>query len=187
MSVTLFYSLSILLVVLSLLVVLCRNPLHSALFLALAMIDLAFVFMLLKAPFIAAVQLMVYAGAVMVMFVMVLMLFDLKETKESAFSGNMVTNGLKLISATILCAALGSQLFNYRDVVGTALGSGKEFSVKMLGAVLYTKYIFAFEALGVLLLLIAVGAVALSRAKGGTHEQVEVQPKPISAKGGKNV
>ena len=177
MSVTLFYSLSILLVVMAILVVLCRNPLHSALFLALSMIDLAFIFFLLKAPFLAAVQLMVYAGAVMVMFVMVLMLFDLKEDKESAFSGNGVINGFKCLSAVVLCAAIGSQLFKHGDVAGIALGAGKEFSVKALGFFLYTKYLFAFEALGLLLLLIAVGAVALSRAKGGTHESQVTQAK----------
>lgn len=168
MSPTIFYSLSIVLVVFSLLVVLCKNPLHSALFLALAMIDLAFIFFELKAPFIAAVQLMVYAGAVMVMFVMVLMLFDLKEDEESAFSGNPVINTLKLLSAGLLCWGISSKLFSYGDVAG--LGAGKEFSIKALGTTLYTKYIFAFEALGLLLLLIAVGAVALSRTKGGTHD-----------------
>ena len=168
MSPTIFYSLSIVLVVFSLLVVLCKNPLHSALFLVLAMIDLAFIFFELKAPFIAAVQLMVYAGAVMVMFVMVLMLFDLKDDEEAAFSGNAVINTLKFLSAGLLCWAVSSKLFSFGDVAG--LGTGQEFSVKALGTVLYTKYIFAFEALGLLLLLIAVGAVALSRTKGGTHD-----------------
>ena len=169
MSPVIFYSLSAVLVVFSLLVVLCKNPLHSALFLVLAMVDLAFIFFELKAPFIAAVQLMVYAGAVMVMFVMVLMLFDLKDDEESAFSGNAVINVLKFLSAGLLCWAVSSKLFSYGDVAGLSTG-GQEFSVKALGTVLYTKYIFAFEALGLLLLLIAVGAVALSRTKGGTHD-----------------
>ena len=86
-----FYFLAFGIVLSAAAVVLVANPIYSALFLSITMVTLAFVFFLLKAYFIGAVQLAVYAGAVMVLFVMVLMLFDLKKEKEAftkgAFSG----------------------------------------------------------------------------------------------------
>src|SRR3954465_2747842 len=77
------------------------NPIHSALYLALTMIGLSGVFFQLDAQFIAGVQLIVYAGAVMVLFVMVLMLFDLK-TEIRAFSRGLLAGFLKIFSAALL-------------------------------------------------------------------------------------
>jgi len=86
---TMFYLMSAIVVAFSVLVIVLPNPIYSALSLAGSMVGLAFVFFLLEAYFIAAVQLIVYAGAVMVLFVMVLMLFDLKKEVQ-AFSKGIV-------------------------------------------------------------------------------------------------
>lgn len=164
-----FYSIALFLVFFAFKTISSVNPIHSALYLSLTMIGVAGVFFQLDAQFIATVQMIVYAGAVMVLFVMVLMLFDLK-TELRAFSRGLVSGFLKIFSAAILAGfALGAAT-NSIGIVDEQ--PPKVISVNItrdLSILLYTKYLFAFEALGILLLVVAVGAVAVSRIKGGTH------------------
>ncbi|MCB9027193.1 MAG: NADH-quinone oxidoreductase subunit J [Bdellovibrionaceae bacterium] len=170
MTTILFYILAIAIVVFSLGVVMTANPIFSALFLALTMVTLAFVYFLLNAPFIAGVQLIVYAGAVVVLFVMVMMLFDLKQEKE-AFTKGKFTGFLKIASAGWLCGLIAGAIYMSTEMVvsGNQILDVNKASTKILAKELFSNYVFAFEALGILLLLIAVGAVSISRIKGGTH------------------
>lgn len=171
----LFWFLAIVTLVSGLSVVLLANPIYSALCLAMTMVGISALFVTLNAYFLAGVQLIVYAGAVMVLFVMVIMLFDLKKDIQ-AFSRGVISGAVKIASAGLLAGlvvgaiALSVGLLNEKttDNIVTK-GAGME-STKALGNLLFSKYIFGFEALGVLLLVIAVGAVALARSKGGTHE-----------------
>lgn len=154
-------------------VILLANPIFCALSLALTMVGVSALFVTLNAYFIAGVQLIVYAGAVMVLFVMVLMLFDLKHEIE-AFSRGRFAGVLKIASVGLLAglvvAAVTTSVGHLSEKAASPAlaGSGME-TTRMLGQILFSKYLFGFEALGVLLLVIAVGAVALSRSKGGTH------------------
>ncbi len=172
-DVTLFSFLAAVIVVFASAVLISKNPIFSALSLAVTMVSLAFMYYQLNAHFIAGVQLIVYAGAVMVLFVMVLMLFDLK-TELNAFSGGVGSVILKLGSCLAVVLVLGTTIkiglaqnfvTKSADNILTPIQSVKAMSVK-----LFTDYVFAFEALGVLLLLIAVGVVAVARSKGGTHD-----------------
>lgn len=166
-----FYILAGIVLIFSYKTVTSNNPIHCALYLAITMIHLAFLFFGLNAPFIGGVQLVVYAGAVMVLFVMVLMLFDLK-SEIRAFSRGMFSGLLKITSAGFLCGVLSYGVFMSGDLLGRfngGQGPGSPGTTKELATLLFTKYVFAFEALGLLLLLVAVGAVAVSRIKGGTH------------------
>ncbi|WII73041.1 NADH-quinone oxidoreductase subunit J [Bdellovibrio sp. 22V] len=173
----LFWFLAIVTLVSGLSVILMSNPIYSSLCLAMTMVGISALFVTLNAYFIAGVQLIVYAGAVMVLFVMVIMLFDLKKDLQ-AFTKGKFTGAVKiacvgllagLVVGAIKAVSLAGQFVEKTtDNVVTA-GTGME-STKALGHILFTKYIFGFEALGVLLLVIAVGAVALARSKGGTHE-----------------
>lgn len=166
-----FYSLAFFLIFFAYKTISVPNPLHSALYLVLTMIGLAATFFSLGAQFIAGVQMIVYAGAVMVLFVMVLMLFDLK-VELRAFTHGLFAGTLKVCSAALLAGlALGAAnnsiaITEPPETVATATDV-----TKTLGMLLYTKYLFAFEVLGVLLLVVAVGVVAVSRIKGGTHAQ----------------
>lgn len=168
---SIFYILATLILVSGLMTVLAANPIFSALYLAMTMISLAGMFYTLGAHFIAGVQLIVYAGAVMVLFVMVLMLFDLK-AELRAFSKGALSNFLKLVSVALLAGLvvgaipLSTELLSASEVAAKATSAT---STKDLSMLLFTKYVFAFEALGVLLLVVAVGVVAVSRIKGGTH------------------
>lgn len=167
-----FYTLAAVILFFAAAVVFLPSPIYSALSLAVTMVGLGFMYYLLGAYFIAGVQLIVYAGAVMVLFVIVIMLFDLKKETE-AFSGGLIGLGLKIACGIFFTAALAlavrqTVLLN-KSEKSIATAAEQIAGVKELSAKLFTQYVFAFELLGVLLLLIAVGVVAVSRSKGGTH------------------
>lgn len=167
-----FWFLALVTVASALSVILMANPIYSALALAMTMVGVSALFVTLGAYFIAGVQMIVYAGAVMVLFVMVLMLFDLREETQ-AFSRGPVAGAIKLATvgtlAGLVIGALvmgGAHLAEPEMVEAAKLPAD---SSKALGMVLFNRHVFGFEALGVLLLVIAVGTVALARSKGGTH------------------
>lgn len=165
----LFWFLAIITLSAALTVVLVTNPIYSVLSLVMTMVGVSALFVTLGAYFIAGVQLIVYAGAVLVLFVMVLMLFDLKQELYAFSRGQL--GGIIKISAVGMLAGLivGAILMTSPSSNSSAAEIANIDNTKALGKMLYTKYLFSFEALGVLLLVVAVGAVALSRSKGGTH------------------
>ena len=169
----LFWFLALVVLVSGLSVILMTNPVYSALCLAMTMVGVSAVFVTLNAYFLAGVQLIVYAGAVMVLFVMVLMLFDLKHELQ-AFTRGKITGAIKIASVGILAGlivgavTISKNLIEVKAVAENA-GSVAVDTTRVLSQNLFLKNIFGFEALGVLLLVIAVGTVALSRSKGGTH------------------
>lgn len=176
-----FWFLSLVVLGSGLAVILFTNPIYSALSLAMTMVGVGALFVTLGAYFIAGVQLIVYAGAVMVLFVMVLMLFDLKSELQ-AFTSGKVSGALKLISVGLLSGLIVggivmSQESFFKAKAATEISADKNTqaaiegadNTKALGIALFSKHVFGFEALGVLLTVIAVGTVALARSKGGTH------------------
>lgn len=171
-DVFIFWFLALITVISGLMVVLMANPVFSALSLAMAMVGVSALFVTLGAYFIAGVQLIVYAGAVMVLFVIVLMLFDLKEELQ-AFSRGQVTGALKLACIGILAGLIiGALVFGGGMLVEPDVTEAAKLPTdgsKALGVVLFSRHVFGFEALGVLLLVVAVGTVSLARSKGGTH------------------
>lgn len=165
-----FYAIALFLIFFAYRTITVTNPLHSALYLVLTMIGLAGVFFQLGAQFIAGVQMIVYAGAVMVLFVMVLMLFDLK-AELKAFSKGLISGFLKIFSAALLTGFAIGAASNSVNILqsDTATSPPSSAVTKELSILLYTKYLYAFEALGILLLVVAIGVVSVSRIKGGTH------------------
>lgn len=169
-----------------LIVLFMANPVYSALALAMTMVGVSALFVTLEAYFLAGVQLIVYAGAVMVLFVMVLMLFDLKHELQ-AFTRGKATGILKILTVGVLAGLVvgavtltqvKSPALSSSDVAVTSTEGGSPQSAgvskstdntKELSQNLFLKNVFGFEALGILLLVIAVGTVALSRSRGGTH------------------
>ena len=167
-----FYGLALFLIFFAFKTITVVNPVHSALYLVLTMVGLAAAFFELGAQFIAGVQMIVYAGAVMVLFVMVLMLFDV-ESELRAFSRGLISGALKVISAAVLAGFALGAVNSSLGTIGTVEAKETQLFAgdvtRQLSILLYTKYLFAFEILGVLLLVVAVGVVAVSRMKGGTH------------------
>lgn len=167
-----FYFLSALILLAGLGVVLFANPIYSALSLSLTMLFLAGLFFLLGAQFLAAVQLIVYAGAVVVLFVMVLMLFDLKKEKKP-FSGTWAS-----LLGKISAVGLGFLLLaipTWRVATGTSSDWLAQRNIETLSLAehLFSKHLFAFESVGVMLTIVLVGVIALAKAKGGTHARDE--------------
>jgi NADH-quinone oxidoreductase subunit J len=164
----LFWFLALVTLGAALTVVFITNPVFSALSLAMTMVGIAALFVTLGAYFLAGVQLIVYAGAVMVLFVMVLMLFDLK-AELKAFSRGAVTGFLKVAAVGLLAGLIAGVVSLNTNVTEGQTVAINDDSTRQLGVQLFSQYLFGFEALGVLLLVVAVGAVALARTKGGTH------------------
>lgn len=173
-SALMFYFFAFLIVAMAVATVATPHPIYSALYLAGTMVLLAFVFIGLGAQFIGGVQLVVYAGAVMVLFVMVLMLFDLQREvqKVTAHFGQLL---LKLGGASAIAGTLVGAITMSSPMVLTRPGSPGEsapvISTLDLSRMLFTEYLLAFEVLGLLLLVVAIGVVSVARMKGGTHAQ----------------
>lgn len=164
-----FYTLALFILYFAYKTITVPNPVHAALYLVLTMMGVAATFFSLGAEFIAGVQLIVYAGAVMVLFVMVLMLFDLKAELKS-FSRGLFVGAIKVMSAALLAGmALGAIKSSIDPAGMEPTPDVPANATRQIGMILYTQYLFAFEILGVLLLVVAVGVVAVSRVKGGTH------------------
>lgn len=163
----LFYIVSGMIIFCALGVLLNPSPIFSALYLVLTMVGVSAVYFMLDASFVGGVQLMVYAGAVTVLFVMVLMLFDLKKERQ-AFTRGFLSGILKIFSAGALCMIISVSAYMSIDMLGSP-SQPEVITTKSIAAKLFTNYIAAFEILGVVLLMVAIGAVSISRIKGGTH------------------
>jgi len=136
-----------------------RSPVASALFLVLTMVWLAGLFVLLHAFFIAAVQILVYAGAVMVLFLFVIMLLDLKEEERRTW--NRFGVGAGFITVAGLLGVLGATLM--KSQAGARVTPELEGTTHALGLALFQRYLLPFEVVSVLLLVGMLGVILLSR------------------------
>ena len=165
----LFFGFAAMLVVTSLLVVLHKNPVTSALFLVLSFSSLAGIYLLLHAEFLGMVQIVVYAGAIMVLFLFVIMYLNLQHDVETGVQiavrrgiGWLAGAALLLTGATLLRRgwALGPANDVQPDVA-----SG---NVAAIGKVLYSRYLFPFEITSILLLVAMVGVIIIARGRART-------------------
>lgn len=138
---------------------LSRNPVTSAMFLVLTIISMAGLFVLLHAYFLAAVQILVYAGAVIVLFLFVIMLLDLKAEAMRRIKFYGLLAGVISVGAilAIFLKSLGATLFN------TGSQPAPEGNPDALGKVLFTGYVLPFEVVSVLLLVAMIGVILLSK------------------------
>ncbi len=138
-----------------------RNPVTSAMFLVLTIISMAGLFVLLHAFFLAAVQILVYAGAVIVLFLFVIMLLDLKEEERRKIKFFGVAAGLISVGAI-----LGIFLKNLHATNLNAQSSPSiEGDTAALGKLLFANYVLPFEVVSVLLLVAMIGVILLSKKK----------------------
>lgn len=153
-------------IILSILVVTRRNPVHSVLFMLLMFFHIAGLYLTLNAEFLAAVQVIVYAGAIMVLFLFVILLLNLKdELKINRFAGPWPF-GVITALALLLTAFLSLRSFIpgplgriTRDVVKT------ETNTKILGKALLTDYLLPFEVVSLVLLVAMIGAIVLAKKR----------------------
>ena len=144
-----------------------RNPVTSAMFLVLTIVSLAGLFVLLHAFFLAAVQVLVYAGAVMVLFLFVIMLLNLKEEERRKIKRfGIVGGGLSVVALALI---FRSAIHNSPLGVVTT-GPEVEGGTAQLGELLFRQYLLPFEVVSLLLLVAMVGVILLSKKdlSGGT-------------------
>jgi NADH-quinone oxidoreductase subunit J len=155
-----FYSLGTILLVSGLLVITARNPVHGVLFLVLAFFTAAGIWLLLRAEFLAIALVVVYVGAVMVLFLFVVMMLDINlERVREGFWRNLP---LALVVGGIMVIEMVAVLANrYYGAVPRDVPAGYS-NTKELGRVLYTQYAYAFEIAAVVLLVAIIAAIALT-------------------------
>jgi NADH-quinone oxidoreductase subunit J len=146
----------------AILVIVAREPIHSALALILVMVALAVLYLLLGAPFIAAVQVIVYAGAIMVLFVFVIMLLNAGTEERTDFSRIAKYIGLPLGFVLMLWAAHWLWRSQAGEAIGTAAATPAASS-RDLSVELFRQYLFPFEATSILILIAILGALVLAR------------------------
>jgi NADH-quinone oxidoreductase subunit J len=159
-----FVVLAPLAVVTALGMVLTRNAVYSALLLVVNFFCLAGFYVLLEAQFVAAVQVIVYAGAIMVLFLFVLLLIGIghEEAVQETIRGQRPA--AVLLTLGLLVAIVGALLAGVFDAAPASLATANEGgNTQAVGRILFTRYTFAFETAGILLVVAAVGALVLGK------------------------
>ncbi|HET9578047.1 MAG TPA: NADH-quinone oxidoreductase subunit J [Usitatibacter sp.] len=159
----LFYCFATILVASGLAVILVRNPVHAALFLVLSFVTAAAIWVLLYAEFLAATLVLVYVGAVLVLFLFVVMMLDINLDKlREGFWGNLPLAGTVGVLMAAEMVALFVRGFGPEDVAAPGVPPPNYSNTKALGAVIYTDYVFAFELAAIILLVAIVAAIAIT-------------------------
>ena len=185
-----FYLFAILLIASAVLVILSRNPVHSVLWLIMAFFNAAGLMVLLGAEFIAMLLVIVYVGAVAVLFLFVVMMLDIDFAELRA--GFIRNFPLGMALALVLLAELVLGLGAYQAgaiKLGTPDGSAAPAmgasNTEAIGALLYSRYLFLFEAAGIILLVAMIGAIVLThRERKDTRRQNvsrQIQRRPEEA------
>lgn len=166
-----FYMFSAVMLGAGLMVVVSRNPVFSVLFLILAFFNAAGLFVLIGAEFIAMLLVVVYVGAVAVLFLFVVMMLDINysELRE----GFQKYRPLGLFIGAVLLVELFATFFEYSGNIKSLPSPGDVHNTKALGQVIYTDYIYLFQLAGLILLVAMIGAIALTlRKRTGVRKQV---------------
>tara|TARA_B100000029_G_scaffold451213_1_gene475639 strand:- start:43988 stop:44503 length:516 start_codon:yes stop_codon:yes gene_type:complete len=147
----------------SIAMILQRNLVYSVLFLIIVMLSMAGLYLMLEAEFVAIIQIVVYAGAIMVLFLFIIMLLNLSREE----GGNLrIQKPLGILLVFLLLLPLAAIIIPYTsDKASSSLGLVKEGygEVEQIGAILFTKYLLTVEIAAVLLLIAIIGAVVLTR------------------------
>jgi NADH-quinone oxidoreductase subunit J len=167
----LFWTFAGVMVLASLLVIGQRNPMYSVLLLIVSFGALSGLYVLLDAPFVAAIQIIIYAGAIMVLFLFVVMLLNVPtEDPPTGYQARLLGGAGPRRFGAVLSTLLVVEFFwALRHLQRTPLpttGSQKAASVFDIGTRLFKQYTFAFEATSVLILVAMVGAIVLARKEG---------------------
>jgi NADH-quinone oxidoreductase subunit J len=163
----LFYLFAVAAVGAGVMVVAARNPVHSVLFLILAFFNTAGLFILIGAEFLAMILVIVYVGAVAVLFLFVVMMLDIDFVElRSGFVRYLPIGGLVglVLLAELILVSVSWAVTPAGTVAGAAAPAGAAAlsNTRALGDILYTRYVFAFQAAGLILLVAMIGAIMLT-------------------------
>jgi NADH-quinone oxidoreductase subunit J len=160
-----FYTLAAFILGLGVMVITARSAVHCVLFLVANFLFVAALYVLLGAQFLAVIQVLVYAGGIVVLYLFVVMLVNLRRPAE-AFRAPHRQSGLGLTVALVLLAEIGLITafgFTRPAAVGTTSGPLAVHNVEQLGWALYADYLIPFEIASILLLVAMIGAIVLAR------------------------
>lgn len=158
----------------ALMVITARNPVHSVLFLILAFFNAAGLFVLLGAEFVAMILVIVYVGAVAVLFMFVVMMLDMgfAELRKGAMQYVPLGLGIGAVLLFELATIYGAWQFAPSTELNLANPAGDINNTEALGQLIYTDYIFAFQVAGLILLVAMIGAIVLThRTRAGVRRQ----------------
>jgi len=174
-----FYVFSAFMVLAALMVITVNNPVKAAFFLVLTFFASAAIWLLLEAEFLAIILLIVYVGAVMVLFLFVVMMLDVNLSKiTEGFVRNLpVAVAVAVAMFATIYFIVGGKKFDGDSFVPPARHGADYSNVSELGKVLYTEYVFAFEIAAVILLVGIVAAISLTlrRRPNTKHQKIEQQ------------
>jgi NADH-quinone oxidoreductase subunit J len=158
-----FYIVSILAILAAVAMIFSKNAVHAALFMVANFALVAVLYLLLRASFIATIQVIVYAGAIMVLFLFVIMMLNVTQA-ERPQDRLFAMSSLAPLFAFILLFALGYVVGSVKQPEVTS--GGLEFvDITQIGSQLFTKYLYPFEITSILLLVAMIGAVVLAKRK----------------------
>jgi NADH-quinone oxidoreductase subunit J len=169
-----FYVSAAILLFAALRVITARNPVHAALWLVLAFFTAADLWLLLYAEFLAVTLVLVYVGAVMVLFLFVVMMLDInfEKLREGFWRHLPLAGGIGLLMAIEMVLVLGSRQFGAEAAPSGPQPPAGYSNTKELGRLIYTDYVFPFELAAVILLVAIVAAIALTlRSRKTTRYQ----------------
>ena len=153
-------------VVMSLLVITRRNPVHSVLWMLLLFFHIASLYLFLNAEFMAAIQIIVYAGGILVLFLFVVLLMNLREELTiSRFIGAWSAGFVFAISLFVLVIISLSSFVAAPQGKYSIAFIKQETNVKVLGKLLYTDYLYPFEIASLILLVAIIGAIVLAKRR----------------------
>jgi NADH-quinone oxidoreductase subunit J len=159
-----FYLLAAIMVIGGILVITRKNAVHSALALIVTLLAQSAIYLMLYAPFVAGVQIILYAGGIMVLFLFVIMLVNIdRAEKERAFNKQWV---IGLIAAVALGGLFISVIAKGKAIFPGQMTAGNEIqNTQALGTMLYGQYMFPFEIASLLLLVAIIGAVVMAKKR----------------------
>ena len=139
-----------------------KNPIHSAIYLVICFFSISGHYLLLNAQFLAIVHVIVYSGAIMILFLFTIMLMNLNEERE--VHRPRITRLGAIVSFCLICLVLIAIFINSKPIVGEYVTTGKDYqSIKVLGKILLNEYMVPFEFASILLLVAMIGTVLLSK------------------------
>ncbi|MEJ2059620.1 MAG: NADH-quinone oxidoreductase subunit J [Gammaproteobacteria bacterium] len=156
-----FYFFSAIMVFSALRMITVRNPVHAALFLVLTFFTAAALWLLMEAEFLGVVLVLVYVGAVMVLFLFVVMMLDINISRMREGFIRFLPVGV-LVAALMVAEMVAVVGAKYFDVAAPAPGAADYSNTQALGGVLYTDYVYPFEIAAVILLVAIIAAIALT-------------------------
>ena len=143
-----------------------RNPVYSTMSLVVTLFSVAVLFVLLGAPFLGALQILIYAGAIVVLFLFVIMLLNIQREEAAGAGGQTAQRWAALLGAAVFCGMVGVLVWRSRQGASLAPLSEQYVSLRALAQELFTRYLLPFEIVGLLLLVAVIAATVLARRPG---------------------